>query len=159
MDGTGDEWESVPSLLSCFDMFNQQTVAGDTSQIKRASQMSVTPATLTKTRLPCVSQCADPEIISQSRTTTAQTPRPPTPNSAPAFCLGTPSAMGASSAVHYWWGLSWMWLCSSSDGHRAPASSHGEEGGEGRKEAGCLALVPSCGGRFIHHINRWRINH
>lgn len=109
-----------------------------------------------KTRLPCVTQCADPEIISQSRTTTSHPPTTsplppspaplPTPTSAPAFCFfRTPSAMGASSAVHYWWGLSWMWLCSSCDGHRAPASSHwGGEWGRGVKRPGCLALVPSC---------------
>lgn len=99
----------------------------------------------TKTRLPCVTQCADPEIISQSRTTTPfLILSPPTPNSAPAFCF--------RAAVSDWGLLS----CTLLMGLKLnvalfpPRWTQGTSflawrgvEGEGRKGAGCLALVPS----------------
>lgn len=140
----------MPSLLSCVDMFNQQTVAGDKNQIKRVSQMSVTPATFTETRL---ARCADPEIISQSRTTTLQTPDipHPIPNSAPAFCFATPSAMGGLLSCTLLMGLKLnvaLFLLRWTQG-TSFLTRTGGAGARGVKEAGCLALVPSCGG-LIH---------
>lgn len=60
-------------------------------------------ATINKKMTPYMTQCKDPEIINHSKTLLHH-------NSALAF-TGILSQK-ASSAVHYWWSLNWMCLCS-----------------------------------------------